>query len=394
MTKKTIRRSTVKKELSEDAKKAKMEQWAVRLGLPKNTAQKMLDKYGPYAYQMMEKAIVEPMNIKPIVNGKFRSSAGCVRYFVNNTLSDEQISKITGTSVSEIAVNRPDQTASASTSSPAEEQADEAAARMDMRIDASKTDANTPTPEIQSTAAERYQNIRKWAPAYLMQYEDMKTDAYMDSGTPSIGLGTKQHRGPKGQWIPTEMGDKVTPDQAIQYCQENVDLCWDYLKKSGVHVEKMTEQETMAILSYMYNCGSGYIVNKNLNGPAKVAAINAYLDDRNNVAKRNKVRDLLSKPSNGKRRDAEIAMLLGDISERDWNNTPWPSLNHLNYSYNRNTGHYTADLDLAIVNYNGPTARDSIYVRGGQVSPYHQPSPDYNKARGQYAQGRSRTRRG
>ena len=44
MTKKAIRRGSVRKSLSEDAKKARMEQWAVRLGLPKDTAQKMIDK--------------------------------------------------------------------------------------------------------------------------------------------------------------------------------------------------------------------------------------------------------------------------------------------------------------------------------------------------------------
>lgn len=51
----------VKKALTEDAKIARIETWATSLGLdPKETSTVLIEKYGPYAYDIMYAAMMKP----------------------------------------------------------------------------------------------------------------------------------------------------------------------------------------------------------------------------------------------------------------------------------------------------------------------------------------------
>lgn len=365
--------------------KASMKKWAGRIKLSEESLRKLQEKYGEYSYNIMLRAMMEPKNIM-LDAGKERprvSSRIAVEYMISNEFTDAQMKKILsgkyGTKYDKVASRTETPTLTADKT-----QKKESAGVVKKQVQpvTSHTTATgktvKPSSEIKGTKESRYKNVREWAPAYLMQWENMRLDAYKDgvdrtTGKQkySIGLGTQQHK-EKGVMVPTKSNDHITPEQAVQYCRDNVDWCWDVLKKSGVKVEKMTEQEMMAVLSYMYNRGPGNIANKEHKN--RVAAINAYLEDRNNVAKRNKVREVLLEgvdASHKKRRESEIAMLLGDISEKDWNKVPFPALNTVAYSYDKRTGHYMAGLDRAIDVCRGDSALWCMYhpkdVRVAQV---------------------------
>ncbi len=133
----STKKRTTRQVLSEDAQKARMEKWAAQVGLPKSTAQTMLDKYGPYAYQMMQDAMAKPMIVKQKTSGNFRSSSGCIKYFVNNTLSEAEIAKVVGTSANSVTKELSNYTQASSEPIliPIAKKADEAANHMDSRVD-------------------------------------------------------------------------------------------------------------------------------------------------------------------------------------------------------------------------------------------------------------------
>ncbi len=85
----------VKKELSEDAKVGQIEKWAVALGLDaKETSAVMTEKYGPYAHEIMQKAMMKPSVLMSEVGGKASGSKGAVDYMVKHILSDEELAKV------------------------------------------------------------------------------------------------------------------------------------------------------------------------------------------------------------------------------------------------------------------------------------------------------------
>lgn len=87
-------RRRVSRALSEDAKKAKMEQWAVRVNLPKETAQKLLEKYGPYAYNIMKDAMLEPTSLMRKAGKRITTSKNAIKYFLETDLDTSQLAKI------------------------------------------------------------------------------------------------------------------------------------------------------------------------------------------------------------------------------------------------------------------------------------------------------------
>ena len=111
--KKAPARTTVRQALSGDAKQARMEVWAAKLGLPKDVVKDLQDKYGSYAYTMMQQAMLSPtpliskatgardaQNIKQAI-GKVTgrgdlSSKNAVLYLAKADLSSDQIAQAVG----------------------------------------------------------------------------------------------------------------------------------------------------------------------------------------------------------------------------------------------------------------------------------------------------------
>jgi len=96
-----VRRAPVSQSLSDDAKQARMETWAVKLGMPKDVVQQLQDKYGSYAYTLMQKAMMGPTALVAACENKnvkeFNvKSREAVDYLVKKDLSSEQIAKAVG----------------------------------------------------------------------------------------------------------------------------------------------------------------------------------------------------------------------------------------------------------------------------------------------------------
>lgn len=92
----------LKKALSDDQKIARIEQWSVQLGLPKETAKQLTEKYGMYAYDLMAETMMRPATMK-IKDGKSAgSSKATAQYLVEQTISPEVIAQITKTNVDTI----------------------------------------------------------------------------------------------------------------------------------------------------------------------------------------------------------------------------------------------------------------------------------------------------
>lgn len=86
----------------------------------------------------------------------------------------------------------------------------------------------------------------------LIEYEGMKTKAYLDSADiPTIGIGTIVY--PDGEKV--RMGDTCTYDEALEYCRFE-------LKRFEVDLNKLikgvvlTQNQYDAMLLLMYNIGS------------------------------------------------------------------------------------------------------------------------------------------
>lgn len=88
----------IKKQLSDDAKIARVETWALKLGLdPKDTSAALTEKYGPYAYNIMEAAMMKPAVTVKNAGGQARSSKEAAQYFIKNRVSAEDMAKAFGT---------------------------------------------------------------------------------------------------------------------------------------------------------------------------------------------------------------------------------------------------------------------------------------------------------
>ena len=120
--------------------------------------------------------------------------------------------------------------------------------------------------------------------------------------------------------VELKRGDKITVDQAIEYFEDYQDKnVWKKLKEYGIDVDKMSVQDFVAVASLAWNCGGGVI------GQIKTK-LNAYLNDKDNVAKKNALRNafirrctykkkgrLIRCNALLKRREMEVAVMFGDI---------------------------------------------------------------------------------
>lgn len=87
----------IKKQLSDDAKIARVETWALRLEMdPKDTSAVLTEKYGPYAYDIMNAAMMKPSVLMSRVGGKANNSKEAVDYFVKHHISSEELAKAIG----------------------------------------------------------------------------------------------------------------------------------------------------------------------------------------------------------------------------------------------------------------------------------------------------------
>ena len=75
-------RKNLKKQLSDDAKIARVETWALKLGLdPKDTSAALTEKYGPYAYDVMCAVMMKPVVAAKQAGGQVKNSKEAAAYF-------------------------------------------------------------------------------------------------------------------------------------------------------------------------------------------------------------------------------------------------------------------------------------------------------------------------
>ena len=92
----TAQRESTRRALTDDAKQARMEVWATKLGVSKDVVHQLNDKYGSYSYTMMQRAMAEPAKLMSDVGEGYKGSKGAVEYLAKGTLTSEQIAKVTG----------------------------------------------------------------------------------------------------------------------------------------------------------------------------------------------------------------------------------------------------------------------------------------------------------
>ncbi len=88
--------STTRKTLSDDAKNARMEAWAAKLGLSKTQLKEFQYKYGPYAYTIMQKAMTHPTDLMKAIGEGYKNSKAAILHFVDKDISSDKIAKIVG----------------------------------------------------------------------------------------------------------------------------------------------------------------------------------------------------------------------------------------------------------------------------------------------------------
>lgn len=87
----------LKKQLSDDVKIARVEIWASKLGMdPKETSAALMEKYGPYAYDVMCAAMMKPVVAVKQVGGQVRNSKEAAAYFIDQDISVESLAKVLG----------------------------------------------------------------------------------------------------------------------------------------------------------------------------------------------------------------------------------------------------------------------------------------------------------
>jgi len=92
----TAQRESTRRALTDDAKQARMEVWATKLGVSKDVVHQLNDKYGSYSYTMMQRAMAEPAKLMSDVGEGYKGSKGAIEYLAKGTLTSEQIAKVTG----------------------------------------------------------------------------------------------------------------------------------------------------------------------------------------------------------------------------------------------------------------------------------------------------------
>lgn len=87
----------IQKELSEDRKIASIEQWATSLKMdPKETSAILTEKYGPYAYDVMQMAMMKPSVLMSRVGASATNSKEAVEYMIKHILTPEELAKVIG----------------------------------------------------------------------------------------------------------------------------------------------------------------------------------------------------------------------------------------------------------------------------------------------------------
>lgn len=90
----------LKKQLSDDAKIARVEAWALRLGLdPKDTSAALTEKYGPYAYEVMSAVMMKPVAAVQQTGGQVKNSREAADYFIKHHIPTEDFAKAFGKDV-------------------------------------------------------------------------------------------------------------------------------------------------------------------------------------------------------------------------------------------------------------------------------------------------------
>ncbi len=90
-------RKNLKKQLSDDAKIARVETWALKLGLdPKDTSAALTEKYGPYAYDVMCAVMMKPVVAAKQAGGQVKNSKEAAAYFIKHHIPAEDLAKALG----------------------------------------------------------------------------------------------------------------------------------------------------------------------------------------------------------------------------------------------------------------------------------------------------------
>jgi len=86
-------RSGVRRELSDEAKLARLRQWEKEFKLNSDDINKLIEKYGPYAYDVVRLARAEPANVAKRINQPFRNSNNTIHYFAETEIDTATLAK-------------------------------------------------------------------------------------------------------------------------------------------------------------------------------------------------------------------------------------------------------------------------------------------------------------
>ena len=96
------------KTAAELAKENKMQTWFKSVKLDPALVDVMVSKYGvDIAYDLALKSLMEPAGVAQGIDGAWRNSKDCIRYFIENDVADETVAGITGKSVESVRAGRP-----------------------------------------------------------------------------------------------------------------------------------------------------------------------------------------------------------------------------------------------------------------------------------------------
>jgi len=170
--------------------------WAKSIKLnPDKTAAQLVEKYGPFAYNVMEKCMKEPSTVMRNMGEKpLGSSAKTVDYFLKQNIDTAKLSKALKINGSEIMKKIPSARK----------------ANFDARVEQRKSDNNTKqqqttqnkqspvkgkkvsefTVTMSSEPAKNYTDLANQAYKNFSQIEEKRNDIYLDcSGHPTTGVG-------------------------------------------------------------------------------------------------------------------------------------------------------------------------------------------------------------
>ena len=165
VTKKSVKKTSVARTLSNDEKNARMEVWAAKMGLDKDVVTQMTEKYGPYAYDVMSKSLY-PGRFHETTGYPYYNTKQLIKHLTTEEgqLTDEQLAKLTKKDLETIRSERNNYRFEArvdkNTSKDAEiqnvqAQATQQVARMNTRIE-----GNT-SPEVSAQRSELTEKQRK-----------------------------------------------------------------------------------------------------------------------------------------------------------------------------------------------------------------------------------------